>query len=671
MKLVKRGLIFILCLALSLPLVACGDKEKGGSKHKGEVITVKFGTHAIADDDPTYVDPVTGDYGMKPDDREAYAAAMEKVEEELGVKIEWIEWSGPVVTDGIYTDILKSMLAGDPICDLALCWPDAKATVLQQNVFQELDGYADMFKGEEYDWMWMPGTFGKHYFLNPDRRLFGAGLSFNIQMIEAVDALKDSSGNTIYPTDLYKQGKWTFSTFKDYLTKIQAYYSNKKSPVSQNQIQACQTAQFSAAAITGCGGYIVDENGKLGVAEPEAIKGVRYIKELLDAGLLVSPRYGVDNPTGLPGQDITAAFVNGDSVFTGIITWGTGYVGSALAERGESMGMVPYPVSDEQVGKVSMISGSYSDGCGVLRGIGEERTKRVLEAFKMYYHTFYCEKYDIDSLENFVEKTGEQAAIFDGYDIYHEKIGADILDVYKAYWGTKCTPSLSDYALSMEWGTEIVNRSLFNLGLPEYSVAIKSKLPELEAKITALKEAVSSGKLNDSEAPKVTQLNIIPAALNSSEKDITSKIMDYIKVSDAAEGDLSGDSVKLDTSKVNFGKIGQYTATVTATDGSGNETKADVKVAVYNPDNKTPPTITILDPYRVLKQGEELDEIDWAGDFIKSALDANGFDVSGNISVDTSALDINAEGEYNITFKVKDFVGNEATKELQVAVVNY
>ena len=28
-------------------------------------------------------------------------------------------------------------------------------------------------------------------------------------MIEAVDSLKDSSGNTIYPTDLYKQGKQT------------------------------------------------------------------------------------------------------------------------------------------------------------------------------------------------------------------------------------------------------------------------------------------------------------------------------------------------------------------------------------------------------------------------------------------------------------------------------
>ncbi len=670
MKLVKRGLIFVLCLAIALPLVACGDKEKGG-KHKGEVITVKFGTHALADDDPTYVDPVTGDYGMKPEDREAYAAAMEKVEEELGVKIEWIEWSGPVVTDGIYTDILKSMLAGDPICDLALCWPDSKATVLQQNVFQELDGYADMFKGEEYEWMWMPGTFGKHYFLNPDRRLFGSGLSFNIQMIEAVDALKDSSGNTIYPTDLYKQGKWTFSTFKDYLTKIQAHYSNKKSPVSQNQIQACQTEPFADAAIKGCGGYIIDENGKLGVAEPEAIQGVRYVKELLDAGLLNSLRYGANNPTCLPSTDVTAAFANGDSVFTRIITWGTGYVGGALAERGESMGMVPYPVSDELAGKVSPITASYADGCGVLRGIGEERTKRVLEAFRLYYHTFYCEKYDLDNLKDFVEKTGEQAAIFDGYDIYHEKIGADILNVYKEYWGAECTPSLSDYALSMEWKTEIVNRSIFNLGLPEYSVAIKSKMPELEAKITALKEAVSSGKLNDSEAPVVKQNKVVPAAKGSGESDVTAKIMDYITVDDAAEGELGGDAIKLDLSAVNFGKVGSYTATVTATDGSGNEGTGKITVAVYNPDNKTAPTITLLDPYRVLKLGEELEEINWAKDFIKSALDADGLDVTGNLEVNTDALDINAEGEYTVTAKVKDFAGNEATKDIQVAVVNY
>lgn len=671
-KIFSVVLAIAMCFLILFPLTSC-EKSDNNKKNNGEVVTVVFGTHAIADDDATYIDPATGEYGMNEDDRIAYTAAAEKVKEELGVQIKWVEWSGPVVTDGIYTDILKSLLAGDPICDLALVWPDAKGTMIQQNVFQEIDDYADMFKEEKYSWMWMDKTFGHNYYLSPDRRKFGNTLSFNINMIEAVDSLRDSSGNTIYPTDLYKQGNWNWTTFKDYLTKVNAYYSNKASTVTQNPISAfmCELGYAVEGLVHGNGGYVFSKESKLGVADNNFIETISYIKSLSDTGLYKNIRYTADNPTSVSSSEFATKFANNESVFTNLPNWNTGYYSSILAKRGESVGLVPYPINENNKSdKLNGMAARVSDGCAVVRGLSEDRTKLVLEAFRMYYHTYYCEKYNIDSMENFAEKVGEQAAVADGYDVYHDKIGNDILNIYKKAYSEKPSEYSTVASINMDV-TEIISRSLYNLGLPEYSVAIKSQLPMLQSKIDAINDAIASGKLQDKNPPIVEQAKIMPVKKGSRIDDIKSDFAQYVNAEDPEEGKVKNENLSLDASGVNFNKVGIYETTVTAKDGSGNEGKGTFKIAVYDSANKTAPNLVIKEPFRVIQIDEDINEINWGEDFIKSATDANGLDIVGNIKVDTGDLDTSIEGTYKVTIVAEDFAGNKTSKDINVVVVNY
>lgn len=669
-KILSFVLVTAMCILTLLPLASCG---KSDGKASGETVTVVFGTHAIADDDPTYIDPATGEYGMNEDDRIAYTAAAEKVKKELGVEIKWVEWSGPVVTDGIYTDILKSILAGDPICDLALVWPDAKGTMIQQNVFQEIDKYSDMFKEEKYSWMWMDKTFGHNYYLSPDRRKFGATLAFNINMIEAVDSLKDSSGNTVYPTDLYKQGKWNWTTFKDYLTKVNAYYSKKTSIVTQNPISAFKASLSTPIECLAHanGAYIFSKDSKLGVASNRYIETVNYVKSLETAGLYKNVRYSNDNPVSVPGTDFATMFANGETVFGELTNWNSGYYSSILAERGESVGLVPFPINEKNTtDKLNAMATGVSDGCAVVRGLSDDRTKLVLEAFRMYYHSYHCEKYNIDSMEGFADKVGEQAAVNDGYDIYHDKIGKDILEIYKKAYAETPSEFSSVVSLDMDF-IEIVSRSFYNLGLPEYSVAIKSELPKLQAKVDAIEDAIASGKLQDKNPPTVEQVKIMPVKKGSSADYIKSSFSDSINAVDPEEGKLKKENLTIDVSNVNLNKVGIYETTVTAKDGSGNEAEGILKVAVYDPSNKTAPKLVMKEPFRVIQIEEDIKEINWGKDFVKSATDADGLDIVGNVQVDTGSLDTSTEGKYKVTIVAEDFAGNKTSKEIDVVVVNY
>ena len=58
----------------------------------------------------------------------------------------------------------------------------------------------------------------------------------------------------------------------------------------------------------------------------------------------------------------------------------------------------------------------------------------------------------------------------------------------------------------------------------------------------------------------------------------------------------------------------------------------------------------------------------WAGDFVESAVDADGIDVKSNVTADLSDLDTTTPGEYDLPLTVKDFAGNETTVTIKVQV---
>jgi hypothetical protein len=103
-------------------------------------------------------------------------------------------------------------------------------------------------------------------------------------------------------------------------------------------------------------------------------------------------------------------------------------------------------------------------------------------------------------------------------------------------------------------------------------------------------------------------------------------------------------------------------------DKSGNEGSMNTTVIVFNPDNKTAPVVTPVEGYRQIKLDEDVSKISWKGDFIASAVDADGLDVSANIAADISSLDTSTPGDYDVVITVTDFARNSSEVTLTVTV---
>ncbi len=90
----------------------CANREE---KPATDVTTIYIGTHAQSEDDPNWVNSVTGEASMSADRMRAALAALETVKEELGVDIEWKSWPNSVTQD-----ILQTVLAGDPYSQMEI-----------------------------------------------------------------------------------------------------------------------------------------------------------------------------------------------------------------------------------------------------------------------------------------------------------------------------------------------------------------------------------------------------------------------------------------------------------------------------------------------------------------------------------------------------------------------
>lgn len=127
---------------------------------------------------------------------------------------------------------------------------------------------------------------------------------------------------------------------------------------------------------------------------------------------------------------------------------------------------------------------------------------------------------------------------------------------------------------------------------------------------------------------------------------------DYLGNNDGTEVEVTKEG------DANLSKIGEYPVTYTASyNGKSKSVKVNFKVV-----DKTPPAIN-------LKGGNE---IHWRlGKEFKdpgyTAIDDVDGDVSSNVTVEGN-VDINTEGSYTLTYKVKDSSGNEATVERTVVV---
>jgi hypothetical protein len=637
---------------------------------KGAPTVVTFGTHWRAGDDPTYRDEITGEPDMSPEDRRIAETAAQKVLDDLNVKIVWVQFANDT-----REDILRSVLAGDPICDVALLWGGSQGTILGQNVMQDLTPYQDIFTGEsDSAWMLMDPVFGHRYFLaNELAQVKTWPLSFNINYIEKVDALKEN-GQTVYPTDLYKQGKWTWSVFEDYLDKINAYYRNTPSPTRPEiPIKAYQTdyrytakslLHTAGQAIYGVDGFMVDT--------PQAIAAIEYLTRLMDRGLLMSVRY--EDTSVVPGWTWNGSdFGNGETVFTDMVPWLGGSASDGLASRGESMGIVPFPRPDSMAFNDSAYEQASTTGntfC-LLKGVSADQSRLALEAFKLYYLTMFRERAGSDRALDFLDTTAEVNAAAAGYDVFHEKIGPDILEIYANYSPASPNEYADMLGIHDPFLEQVVGQSIYGYdGSPRYAVNVAQKLNVIEELLASTERAISSGRIIDNIQPSLSAVSTIavPRGTAGAAVDFSS----FISITDNIDGTIDPKKASYDYGSPDFTKIGVYEGGnglhVTVKDAAGNERKSDFAVVVYDGDNKQAPVIKPKAALPAVAIGADLAGIDWKGAYIDTATDKDGLDLKSNLSADTSGLDVTRAGSYSVALTVTDFAGNAASVTLQVSV---
>lgn len=633
-----------------------------------ETVVIRWGTHYEIGLNPNYVDEVTGQYVMAEAERQAALAALAALKEELNVEIEFIQYS-----QDTRNELMTSVLAGNPVCDLAVIWGGAEGTVLAQNVLQKLDDYAYLYDNESYSWMFLDKLYGHNYLLSSNQTFHQKWpLVYNISMLEKVDAIKDENGKTIYPTDLFLAGEWTWATFTDYLTKIQAYYSNVAAPVSavHDVVQAYETDHRYAglSAMYSAGGAIYGEDG-LAVNSPGSILGTKYIKSLMDKGLMVDPGT-YDN--GYTPQWTTAAsdFSAGATVFTDCPVWWINGCATAATERGESIGMVPWPredslsLDDENYKQVN----TYGDSVGVLKGVSEEKTELALRAFQLYYETYYKVYGGVDDISEYKSTMALSQAAAMGLDIYSEEYADGIIECFM-YITDHLSPDYADLLdMRVAWD-EIFGQGLYGVNaMPSYNVGIESNMSKFTNIIANMESILASSEVKDNQGPSLDGNSAVIAKGNGY---VDYNWSEFFTATDAVDGalDMSTGTYEIVSEDYDFDTPGVYSGVVkcTISDLSGNKTDKKIDLIIYDGDNKTPPMVTAAVELPVISLNTDTSGIDWKT-YISSAVDADGIDVSKNISADLSDIDPTAAGNYDVELTVTDYAGNLSSIIISVTV---
>ncbi|MGL4737439.1 MAG: hypothetical protein ACRCW2_08315 [Cellulosilyticaceae bacterium] len=648
------------CASTSTTQNASTDVQEKGSKESdkkqsGAPIVVTYACTNPDQKDPYRKDPVTGEYIMPEEQRADHIRILEEIKEELNVDLQFVPIPGY-----IWEVLLQTVLAGDPLADLVDLEINSQGRILAQNVLQPLDDYIDLLGDSP-----SPKMFGKYFFLESAASGQSWSLSpllYNIDYIEAVDALK-VNGETVYPTDLYKEGNWTWSTFTKYLQAIDSHYANSSAPERpENRIEAFKTdyTETLIEAIHANGGALYGEDG-LQIDTPEVKQAVAYVQELIDKKLLTANI--IEGTSDTPWASQATNFNLGETVFTEIENWRVGEAASKAKDRGQSLGVIPFPRPDHMAADDPRYQPSVTKGGSTVipKGVEEDKIPLVIKTYNLYREKVdaYWEEQEADEADELVT--------LNGTDIFHEKIGQDMAEIYDSW-----NAPVNEYSImvGVYWNfMEIAGDALWGAnGSPGFDIAYEQKKHEITDKISSVEALLNTDEVKDNVAPALTQVTpgevyAVPVGTDPSTLDWKDKFA----ANDNLDGALDMATAKWDMALTDFSTVGEYQdgLIVTIQDASENTGRTKQKLVIYDANNTEAPTLTLKEEYRTLAVDEDSAAINW-GDFVEAATDKDGLNLMSKVVADLSELDTTTKGEYDVALTVTDFAGN--TSEVMVKV---
>lgn len=177
---------------------------------------------------------------------------------------------------------------------------------------------------------------------------------------------------------------------------------------------------------------------------------------------------------------------------------------------------------------------------------------------------------------------------------------------------------------------------------------------------TRVVNIVAAGVI-DTSAPIISLLGDNPQQLTQGET--------YLELGATALDDTDGNitsNIVIDSSALNNQLAGSYQVSYTVSDDAGNTavTNRIINVVAVEVTNPTAPVLSLIgsNPQQLL-QGQGYNELN------ATAIDETGGDISANITIDASAVDVQTIGHYSVLYSVVDVAGNNVSVQREVQVI--
>lgn len=441
------------------------------NENNDETTVIRIGTHAIYEDDPYFTDPETGKTYMDGKIASAKKYALEKVKENLGVDIVFVQYP----TSDYTSLIAESIEKGEPFCELAVLWSGSQKSALAANILQPIDNYTNVFY--EPDGTKFPleaKTQGHYYFMQRDFSYRNSTwqIVYNMDMLDNVPGLKETDGTTLYPAELYYRGEWTWSNFENYLEIILDYCKNYNGYIKPVPFET-NYSYFAAQALHSVGSSIYDGE-KMNVTTPEALKAVEFTKGLFEKGL-VSCESAEKNPGNTGWINGTSDFINRKTFFTNCAPW---KLDEASLATGGNLGVVPFPYPDgtnptnQTTAYRHMNNGG--DSVGLVGGVDSETARLAVQAYKTYMIEYHKRLTLSQTFSDFVKEYAETDADNNGININHPEVGKLHVKIWTEYGQTPINEYSEAYGLFWKWIDSFGKYTFANEGLEDYKTAVKN-----------------------------------------------------------------------------------------------------------------------------------------------------------------------------------------------------
>lgn len=357
------------------------------------------------------------------------------------------------------------------------------------------------------------------------------------------------------------------------------------------------------------------------------------------------------------------AFEKGESVFTDFHDWRSSSISSKLAERGESLGYIPFPRPDHMAFDDPAYRQARTGGesYGIVRGIDEEVVPFAIQAFLLYNET-------VDKLTDAQKAEETSNAPKNPHvtmDLFHAEVGKDMRNIYWDSVNKTEVNEISDMLGMDSIFYEIMGDALFGIGgSPSYDVAIQSKKSKITEKIEATETLLSSDQVKDNVGPKFTQIEEEKYAFPVGTDLSTIDFLSNFAVTDNLDGSLDVSEAQVDYTAVDTHTAGIYEEglKVSIKDSSDNTGTGKYRVVIYDPTNQAPPILTLKAEYPALKIDQDTFTIQWKNNFIDQLTDATGLPLD-DVTADLSQLDTSTAGTYPVTLTATDYLGHTTVSD--------